>query len=826
MATDVTAQFLPYAANAGAAYDTNNSATAAVVNGWRPIEVTRFHATSSDFAAQLYTDSAGHYRIGMRGSELSNFAGDFRRADAALAAGQWDPQLTDAIRFVGEAILQIKNSAAGKDLSLDDIRAAIDGSGHSLGGSLWELASKFYGLSGMNIDGPGIARQIQLGEFASLKEEFRAKGLGELQDNYDLSPGQFQARRYTTVGAAQDHPGDVDVYTSPKLQAQLSEMDSTPSWAYPLGAGYKFAWEVVGNIVGHPMGAIYKAEGYADPMHALAQQNVASGLSANGYAEGSAYLINAGNAITEGVGANAEQRQPVIQITTYKDPITGAMMETRLGGNLVKGTFVATPGQNFVSGMDVAGRVVYTGDVAQSALKGLGADVAQVMGGDTRMSVQTHPDGHQSVEFKNDKGTTAYLLPAEQGGGKQLVVTNPEGLPGGIGTAILQFDDQFKQTSATYLDKQGVDITEEIGKLFEIFGAAGQAAGPGIQIAAAGDGLQTDGGNITGYADNSASNQAAAGAQYAQAAINTEAGQNSFSTYLQGPGAGLSPAQQGALAAQLDGLRLGGEADLSFHPQPGGGVLISNRDGDIVGEIKHSDNGDINLRANSITLDGAASQTSTLITSNGQTLSDSQYTQAQLQSAAQSAALLNTLAGLQHWASLSDVQRLTALSSLYNVADKLGGNSLPGDLGGAASALGLISSLQSGNAGGVLVSSVSLANALADDIASKAIGSALGMNVANVIPGLNLALALESGNPVSMVAAAANFIPGYGTLISVGISLLGSFGLFGKADKPPLPQGETHFAWGADGSTTVVVDSSVSGGGKIAANETFWSRQA
>jgi hypothetical protein len=58
--------------------------------------------------------------------------------------------------------------------------------------------------------------------------------------------------------------------------------------------------------------------------------------------------------------------------------------------------------------------------------------------------------------------------------------------------------------------------------------------------------------------------------------------------------------------------------------------------------------------------------------------------------------------------------------------------------------------------------------------------------VSNVVPGLNLALALQSGNSVSMMAAAANFIPGYGPLISVGISLLGGSGLFGD-NRPPPP---------------------------------------
>jgi hypothetical protein len=214
MASNVADKFLEFAVNADAAYGTNNSATAPAVNGWTAVKVDAFRASSPDFAAQLYTDGQGNYRGGIRGSDFSNVAGDLRRVDAALAAGKWDPQLTDAIRFVGEAILQIKATPTGKDLSLDQIRAQLDGSGHSLGGALWEIAAKFWGLRGMNVDGPGIAPQLLLGQFAALKQEFRDKGLTDLRDNYDWQAGDFQARRYTVVGAAQDHPDGANVYTS------------------------------------------------------------------------------------------------------------------------------------------------------------------------------------------------------------------------------------------------------------------------------------------------------------------------------------------------------------------------------------------------------------------------------------------------------------------------------------------------------------------------------------------------------------------------------------------------------------------------------------
>ena len=96
-------------------------------------------------------------------------------------------------------------------MSLDDIRATLDGSGHSLGGSIYEAAASFWGLRGMNIDGPGVAKQIASPEFQAIKEEFRARGLTDLRDSYEWQQGDFQARRYTVVGAAEIHAGGVDV---------------------------------------------------------------------------------------------------------------------------------------------------------------------------------------------------------------------------------------------------------------------------------------------------------------------------------------------------------------------------------------------------------------------------------------------------------------------------------------------------------------------------------------------------------------------------------------------------------------------------------------
>ena len=284
---------------------------------------------------------------------------------------------------------------------------------------------------------------------------------------------------------------------------------------------------------------------------------------------------------------------------------------------------------------------------------------------------------------------------------------------------------QYSPASGAVGDALTADLTPEqasqLGSDLGLNTGAGTTDQPSITITASGDGIQTDGGNITGYAETSAPNQAPAQADTAQAATDS----------------------------------------------------IANA--------------------------------------------------ASLQSATQSAALLNTLVGLQHWASLSDVQRLTALSSLYNVADKLGGNSLPGDLGGAAAALSLVGNLERGNLGGTVVSAIALGDVLGQKT-SEAVAKALGLNAAaagNVIPGISLALALDSGDPVSVMAAAANFIPGYGPLISIGISLLGSSGLLGGGATPPPPYGEVHFAWsGLDANgqphTTVRTDTNVSGGAATA----------
>gem|GEM_PF-1192828 len=188
---------------------------------------------------------------------------------------------------------------------------------------------------------------------------------------------------------------------------------------------------------------------------------------------------------------------------------------------------------------------------------------------------------------------------------------------------------------------------------------------------------------------------------------------------------------------------------------------------------------------------------------------------AQASQAASAVGLMNSIIGLQHWGDMSDLQRTAALASIYNVIDKITENALPGDLGTAASALGLLNALNKGDVGSMLVSSVSLINAVTEDMASKAIGSALGIDAADVVPGIGLVLAIESGNPMSIAAAAANFIPIYGQFLSVAISVFGD--VFGD-DPPDIPtrEGLAHAQWDTAGNTEVITDQDIEGGGPTA----------
>ncbi|MBK6293498.1 MAG: hypothetical protein IPF55_03440 [Rhodoferax sp.] len=231
---------------------------------------------------------------------------------------------------------------AHPELRLDDIRANIDGSGHSLGGALYELSAKFWGTSGMNIDGPGVSAQAGRSEFAGLKAEFRAKeGLVALQDNYTWSPGEFQARRYSVVGDTGTHLSGVEVYTSPQY-TELSQAANDINSYYLLVPGVRVKHaaaepmtKAIASSSWHPISEILKAEGYPNPCGALQEQyiarNLSLGLSASGYANGSMQYEVKGGGIS-------------FRVDVYRDD-QGSMVEIRHAGRWVNGQFqILAPG--------------------------------------------------------------------------------------------------------------------------------------------------------------------------------------------------------------------------------------------------------------------------------------------------------------------------------------------------------------------------------------------------------------------------------------------------------------------------------------------------
>jgi hypothetical protein len=271
----VSDNFLGYALNARATsvtqgYTGSNRADAPAVNGWNAVKVDAFLRTSSDFAAQAYTDGNGNFRISIRPSQT---VGDWTSTNTALTAGKWNAELTDAIRFYGELIIQVQQS--DRSLRLDDIRAKIDGSGFSQGGALIEAASKFWGTKGMNIDGPGVNSQMGLAEVAALKAEYRARGLNDLQDNYTLQPGQFEARAYTSIGDTGKHITDAK-YTVSGALGELQDARDAAAWiGGATDAATAGVWVNVEEMKQwHNLNRIMAAEGYANPDAAAAAQRL------------------------------------------------------------------------------------------------------------------------------------------------------------------------------------------------------------------------------------------------------------------------------------------------------------------------------------------------------------------------------------------------------------------------------------------------------------------------------------------------------------------------------------------------------------------------
>lgn len=350
-------------------------------------------------------------------------------------------------------------------------------------------------------------------------------------------------------------------------------------------------------------------------------------------------------------------------------------------------------------------------------------------------------------------------------------------------------------------------------------------ASPGMQYADAGNGgvVSDGGGGSSGSTGNSVSDHPLAPATSAPAAPETIAisapvtpnlgTPQDLQTFLSGPGASLSPAQQTTLASQLGHLGLGAVDGntLSLHTLPGGGALLANAEGDIVGEISVAPNGSLHLQSNTINADGSTSPVDVHVTGSGQVMSHTDYQLSQTNAALN---LIQGLDGLQHWDKMDDLGHFSSLLGLANSINTLSDGSL-GNLGGLntfSSYISLAQSLEHGNVLGTLSS----INGLSGQAIDGALNSALG---STGVPYLGIAMALNDfeHHPGQSLGSMIGMVWGpLGSAIGGMIGgLLDAAGVFGD-NRPPPPEGVTHFEWDAGGNIQIHVDFNQSHGGEMA----------
>lgn len=271
--------YLPYAIGS---YGAGPGSPALQVGNAVPVNVKLFDATpNSGFQGTLYKDTVtGKYTVAFAGT---NDATDALSPDSRLATGNlltslgvgaWDPQMSDALKFTFEAFKQIQTeykAEAGKDLSLDDIRSMVNVTGHSLGGSLAEMTAKFFGLSGANIDGPGVQAPIQQSEYGALQNQVK-EVFTDLKASYTLDKSQFGSYSYTVVGVAGTHIEGIEVEkTSRAVAAETAMYTAAGSAAGNFVPGMLVSAVVAGGTAAwHPSGSI------------LAEAEAAAGVASTG----------------------------------------------------------------------------------------------------------------------------------------------------------------------------------------------------------------------------------------------------------------------------------------------------------------------------------------------------------------------------------------------------------------------------------------------------------------------------------------------------------------------------------------------------------------
>jgi hypothetical protein len=115
------------------------------------------------------------------------------------------------------------------------------------------------------------------------------------------------------------------------------------------------------SVASEVVGTVLRQSGF-DPSITAAQWHASQGRSMSGYQNNSIEYEPQGPVITVGPASNAEVRQPVAIVTTFRDARTQSIIEVRVQGELVNGEF-RTTGGSYAQGMTPDGQVVIPGVV-------------------------------------------------------------------------------------------------------------------------------------------------------------------------------------------------------------------------------------------------------------------------------------------------------------------------------------------------------------------------------------------------------------------------------------------------------------------------------
>jgi hypothetical protein len=214
------------------------------------------------------------------------------------------------------------------------------------------------------------------------------------------------------------------------------------------------------------------------------QWNIMHGLSPAGYAVDGTYYENTGAATVAGAGSTAQTRQPAVQVTTWRDETTGAIMEARLSGQRVDDQFQAGPASVFASGMDAAGRMILKGSAAQSvadyqmrpaasagtggatpedpALAPVVVEAGSGLGTYTTVSIQTHANGAASFDFVGEDGSRAWVMHDAETGHRTVTINSGQEVTGEPRTVIYELDRNGGRVGhERYFDAIGRPVNEQ-----------------------------------------------------------------------------------------------------------------------------------------------------------------------------------------------------------------------------------------------------------------------------------------------------------------------------------------------------------------------------